>query len=79
MRRAKINPESISLNGNAVVIDLDLDAIGLLPVLVDLVAQYDNGNPENAADEVEQITAHHLINVESAGWQTAICRRRWSR
>jgi hypothetical protein len=47
--------------------------------LVDLVAQNDNGNPENPADEVEQITTHHLFNVESVGWPTTIYKRLWSR
>ena len=51
------------MNGNAVVIDFDLDAIGLLPVLIDLIAQYDNSNPENPADEVEQVTVHRFVNV----------------
>ena len=44
---------SVFLNGNAVVIDLDLDAIGLLPVLIDHIAQYNDGDAENTADDVE--------------------------
>ena len=51
-KRMKVYPGSVSLNGNAIVVYLDLDAIGLLPVLVNLITQYHNGNPENAADEV---------------------------
>ena len=46
-------PKSVFLNGNAVVIDLDLDAIGLLLALIILKAKYDDGDTHGAADEVE--------------------------
>ncbi len=55
--------ESIALNGNAVVIDLDLNAVGLLPVLVDLIAQYDSNGPQSTAEEVKQFTVHRLVSV----------------
>ena len=45
-------PKSVFLNGNAVVIDLDFETLRLLPILVNPIAQYDDGDPQNAADEV---------------------------
>lgn len=51
------------MNGNAAVIYLDLDAFRLLPVLVNLIAQYDDANPQCAADEIKQFTVHRFINV----------------
>ena len=51
------------MNGNAVVIDFDLDAIGLLPVLVNLIAQYNNNDPQSTADEVKQFAIHGIVSV----------------
>ena len=56
-------PKSVSLNGNAAVIDLDFNTIRLLPVLVNLIAQYNNNDPQSAADEVKQFTVHRIVNV----------------
>ena len=54
---------SISLNRNPVVIDLDLDTLGLLPVLIDQITQNHDGHTENRADGVELVTAHRVINA----------------
>jgi hypothetical protein len=51
------------LNGNPIVVDLDLHALGLLPVLIDLIAQDHDRYPENPADEVEQVTTHRIVNA----------------
>jgi hypothetical protein len=46
------------LDGNAALIDLDLDALGLLPLLVELKAD-DRGNDyERGDDEVESVAIH---------------------
>ena len=49
--------------GNPVVVDLDLHALGFLPVLIDLITQYHDRDPENPADEIEQVTAHPIVNA----------------
>jgi hypothetical protein len=45
-------------DGNATLADADLDASGLLPRLVNLIAQYDSDNGECANDEIENIAIH---------------------
>ena len=54
------------MDGNAAVIDLDFEALWPLPVLVNLIAQYDNGDSQYPADEVKQVT-FHLFNVGLTG------------
>jgi hypothetical protein len=51
------------LDGNTAVIDVDLDATGLLPVLVELIAQYHDGDADRADDEVEKVPFHLLIEI----------------
>lgn len=52
--------ESIALNGNPVIVDLDFNALGFLPVLIDQIAQHHDGHAENHADGVELVTAHRF-------------------
>lgn len=60
----------VFLDRNAIVIDFDFDAVWFLPVLIELIAEYDNGNTHGAADEVNQVALHRLtvlFHVRRAG------------
>jgi hypothetical protein len=46
------------LDGNAAFADVDLDAGGLLPILVELIAQDHDGNGERADNKVENSATH---------------------
>jgi hypothetical protein len=46
------------LDGNAAFADVDLDASGLLPLLVELIAQDHDGNDERADNKVENSAIH---------------------
>jgi hypothetical protein len=52
------------LNGNPVVVDLDFNALGLLPVLINQIAQNHDGHAENRTDGVEQVPAHVLATPD---------------
>jgi hypothetical protein len=55
-------PEKIRLlllDGNATIADADFDAGGLLPFLVELIAEDYGSNGEHAGDEIENVTIHH--------------------
>src|SRR4249920_2695552 len=57
--------ESLLLDGNTALADIDLDAGGLLPCLVELIAQDGGGDGEYADDEVENVAIHgHVISLQ---------------
>jgi hypothetical protein len=50
--------ELLLLDGNTALANVDLDASGLLPLLLELIAQDHGGDGERADDEVENIACH---------------------
>ena len=49
------NRRPLLLDGHAVLADVDLDASGLLPLLVEVITQDRGGDGERADDEVENV------------------------
>jgi hypothetical protein len=59
------NAELLLLDGDSAFADIDLDASGLLPLLVELIAKNHGGDGEHADDEIENIAVHALVAAES--------------
>ena len=64
--------ELFFLDGNAVVIDVDFDATRVLPVLIELIAQYQGGDADRAGDEVENVAFHRLVILFHFRLETSI-------
>jgi hypothetical protein len=50
--------ELLLLDGNTAFADIDLDPSGLLPLLVELIAEDHGGDGERTDDEVENVTTY---------------------
>ena len=55
------NAALLLFDGNAVFADIDLNSGGLLPLLVELIANHHGDDGENADDEVENVTIRGLV------------------
>ena len=55
------NIELLLLDRNATLTDTYLDASGLLPLLVELIANDHGNDDEHADNEVENVTLHSLV------------------
>jgi hypothetical protein len=55
------NAELLLLDRNTAFSEVDLDTGGLLPLLIELVAEYPGGDGENADDDLENVTVHGLV------------------
>ena len=55
------NTELLFLDGNSTFADADLDAGGLLPLLVKLIANHRSDDGENTDDQIENVTIYSLV------------------
>ena len=53
------SPALLRFDGNTPLADVDLDAGGLLPLLVELIAEDQSDHGQHADDEVESIAIHN--------------------
>jgi len=58
-RRHQGNPRLLLLDGNATITDTDLDAGGLLPFLLELIAENHGDDAKRADNEVADVTIHN--------------------
>ena len=65
----------LRLDGNAAFADVDLDASGLLPLLVELIAQDHDGNDERADNKVENVVIHRSAAFFCFALDARILRR----
>jgi len=71
------NPELLLFDGNTAFADVDVDTGGLLPLLVELIAEDRDGDDERADDEVKNAAIHRAGDLFCFARDSRFCVASW--